>query len=148
MPFLVFALSLSLHLPLAARGPKVPAYKCEGFIAPLHDGMEVERGRTLPLKGTLLDEKGARLDAKRLAAPPAIVLAFQPGTPQQSDVTEEIEAADFGSGRRFVFREAYWKFDLPTEDLSRKGLYRASLVSGDEKRYRVDPVCALRFTVR
>jgi hypothetical protein len=110
--------------------------------------MEVERGRTLPLKATLLDEKGTRLDAKTLAAPPAVELAFQPGTPQQADVTEEIEAGDFGSGTRFVFRESYWKFDLPTEDLSRRGSYRASLVSGDEKRYRVDPVCAVRFLVR
>lgn len=127
---------------------QVPTYRCEGFIAPLRDRMEVERGRTLPLKATLLDEKGVRVEANGLAAPPKIQLVVRPDTSQESDVTEEIEAGDFGKGLRFVFREAYWKFDLPTEELSTLGPYRVRLVSEDQKRYRVEPACALHFLLR
>lgn len=127
---------------------QVPTYRCEGFIAPLRDQMEVERGRTLPLKATLLDEKGVRVEANGLAVPPKIQLVLRPDTPQESDVTEEIEAGDFGKGLRFVFREAYWKFDLPTDELSTRGAYRVRLVSEDPKKYRVEPTCALRFLLR
>jgi hypothetical protein len=124
-----------------------PAYRCEGFAGPIEAQMQIPRGRTLPLKASLLDASGKPAGAQQIAPPPVIRLLKQEGGAEE-DATEEAEAGDFGDAGQFVFRESYWKFDLATADFPELGTFRAEIAPGDESRYRIDPRCAVTFVLK
>ncbi len=128
-----------------------PVYRCQGFAAPLDkqgpQSLRIKRGRTLPLKATLLDKSGKALDALAIKTAPKVQILFRPASGPEADRTRAIEAGDFGKGRSFVHRESYWKFDLQSDALPETGSYRVRVLSGDEAEYRIDPSCELPFTV-
>lgn len=109
--------------------------------------MEIQRGRTLPLKAQLLDAAGKPVTSEKLDAAPQIRLLRVDGG-AEVDQSEQAAAGDFGSAGKFVFRESNWKFDLDTADFPEPGTYRAELVSGDESRYGVDPRCGVTFVLK
>lgn len=134
----------------AAAGA-APVYRCQGFAAPLDkqgpQPLRIKRGRTLPLKATLIDKSGKTLDASAIKTAPKVKILFRPASGPEADRTRAIEAGDFGKGRSFVYRESYWKFDLQSDALPETGTYRVRVLSGDEAEYRVDPSCELLVTV-
>ncbi len=148
-----------LALAMAARSaaPQVnkeavppPLFRCEGFVSPLQPRgapMKIERGRTLPLKATLLGPDGAPVSADRVPSPPRVRVRQAAASGKEVDRTSRVTAGDFGKKGRFVFSERYWKFDLQSDALSDSGTYVVELVSGDDAQYRVDPPCAFRFTL-
>jgi hypothetical protein len=122
-------------------------YRCEGFAGPIEPQMQIQRGRTLPLKASLFDAASKPAGAQSLDPPPEIrLLRLEEGA--EVDRTEQADAGDFGQGGKFVFRESYWKFDLATADFPELGTYRAEIVSGDDSRYRIEPRCAVTFVLR
>ena len=123
------------------------AYRCDGFAGPIQPQMEIQRGRTLPLKANLLDAGGKPAGAQQVDPPPEIrMVRLEDGT--ETDRTEQAAAGDFGKARKFVFKERYWKFDLATADFPELGTYRAEMVSGDESRYGIGPPCAVTFVLK
>lgn len=134
-----------------AAAAAAPAYRCQGFAAPLEkqgsQPLQIKRGRTLPLKAALVDKGGKALDASAVKTPPKVQILFRPASGPEVDRTRAIEAGDFGKGRSFVYRESYWKFDLQSDALPETGTYRVRVLSGDEAEYRVDPSCELLVTV-
>ncbi len=129
--------------------PPTPTYRCQGFDEPLHDGMNIPRGRVLPLRGKLVAADGSFADQKTLKTPPAISFKFQPESGPEVDKTATVEVRDYGKGNHFVWDdEAHWKFDLGTKSLEDSGKYQVRLVSGDEAEYKVDPSCALTFNLK
>jgi hypothetical protein len=133
----------------AAPAPPTPAYRCQGFDEPLHDGMDIPRGRVLPLRGKLMAPDGTFADQKVVKTPPAISFKFQPASGPEVDKTSTVEVRDYGKGNHFVWDdEAHWKFDLGTKSLENPGKYQVRLVSGDEAEYKVDPPCTLTFNLR
>src|SRR5215510_12549955 len=155
MPLLVPALTAAALLTVAMTAPsaappagKAPALvlRCEGFAAPLQtrgsEPAKFSRGRTLPLKATLLGPDGAPVPPDRVPAPPRVRVRHVAASGKEVDRTSRVEAGDFGKGgKSFVFREHYWKFDLQTDALPESGTYVVELVSGDEAQYKVDPTC-------
>jgi hypothetical protein len=122
-------------------------YRCDGFAGPIQPQMEIQRGRTLPLKANLLDAAGTPARDQQIDPPPEIrLLKLEEGG--EVDRTEQAAAGDFGQAGRFVFRESYWKFDLATADFPELGTYRAEIASGEESRYRIEPRCAVTFVLR
>lgn len=122
-------------------------YRCDGFAGPIQKQMEIQRGRTLPLKASLLDAEGKPVPAADLDPPPDIrMVRLEDGT--EADRTEQAAAGDFGKARKFVFKESYWKFDLATADFPELGTYRAEIVSGDDSRYGIEPRCAVIFILK
>jgi hypothetical protein len=109
--------------------------------------MNISRGRTLPLKATLLGPDGAAVPPDRVPSPPRVRVRYMASSGKEVDRTSRVAAGDFGKKDRFVFRESYWKFDLQSDALPEAGTYVVELVSGDEAQYRVDPTCGLRFTL-
>ena len=109
--------------------------------------MKIERGRTLPLKATLLGPDGAPVTADRVPSPPRVRVRHEAASGKEVDRTSRVTAGDFGKKGRFVFSERYWKFDLQSDTLSDSGTYVVELVSGDDALYRVDPTCAFRFAL-
>lgn len=102
----------------------------------------------LPLRAKLALPDGTFGDSKTLPAPPALTLKFKPEGGPEVDKTSGMEVRDYGKGDRFVWDdEAHWKFDLGTGNLPDDGRYVATLVSGDEKAYRVDPQCSIVFNL-
>lgn len=132
-------------------GSATPVYRCQGFAAPLErqgsQPLRIQRGRTLPLKATLLEKSGKGLDATAIKTAPKVQILFRSASGKEADRTRAIEAGDFGKGRSFVYRESYWKFDLQSDALPETGTYRVRVLSGDEAEYRVDPSCELLVTV-
>ena len=129
--------------------PPTPTYRCQGFDEPLHDGMNIPRGRVLPLRGKLVAADGSFADQKVVKTPPAVSFKFQPESGPEVDKTSTVEVRDYGKGNHFVWDdEAHWKFDLCTKSLEDAGQYQVRLVSGDEAEYKVDPSCALTFNLR
>ena len=125
----------------------VVVYRCDGFAGPIQKQMEIQRGRTLPLKAQLLDAAGKPVIAEALEPAPAIRLVRVEGG-AEVDESEQVAAGDFGKGSTFVFREGNWKFDLDTADFGVLGTYRAELVSGDDSRYRIESPCAVTFVLK
>lgn len=121
--------------------------RCEAFAAPLLPQMEIQRGRTLPLKAQLLDAAGQPVTGEKLDPAPEVRLVRLEGG-AATDRSELAAAGDFGKSGRFVFRESYWKFDLATADFPEPGTYRAEIASGDESRYRIEPACAITFVLK
>lgn len=109
--------------------------------------MRIQRGRTLPLKVSLLGPNGASLDASKVKSPPKVGVRFRTRSGKEVNRTSSVEAGDFGKGGRLVFRESYWKFDLMSDALPELGTYKVEVVSGDETEYRVEPTCTLLVTI-
>jgi hypothetical protein len=150
---LAFGILFGLLAPLAALAetpaPAPPTYRCQGFDEPLHDGMNVPRGRVLPLRAKLVLPDGSFGDRNTIQTPPAVSFKFQPESGAEVDKTGTIEVRDYGKGNRFVWDdEAHWKFDLGTKSLENPGKYQVRLVSGNDAEYKVDPSCSLTFTLR
>src|SRR5262245_27795023 len=147
-------LALALTAPAAPPAGKSPALvlRCEGFAAPLQtrgsEPAKFSRGRTLPLKATLLGPDGAPVPPDRVPSPPRVRVRLVAASGKEVDRTSRVEAGDFGKGgKSFVFREHYWKFDLQTDALPEAGTYVVELVSGDDAQYKVDPTCGFRFAL-
>lgn len=140
---LVFAAST----PARGADTAPPVYACQGFDEPMHrQNIQIGRGRVLPLRGKLVRPDGKFGDASVVKAAPRISLKYQPESGPEVDKSAGVEVRDYGKGNRFVFdAEAHWKFDLGTGNLKEDGKYVVSLLSGDEKEYRVDPACSLVF---
>jgi hypothetical protein len=130
-----------------SESPSNVVYHCDGFAGPIEKQMEIQRGRTLPLKAQLLDAARKPVTSDKLDPAPAIRL-IRVDAGAEVDQSEQAAAGDFGKAGKFVFRESYWKFDLDTADFPELGTYRAELVSGDESRYGVDPRCAVTFVLK
>ena len=150
LPILLLAAALAVAFcrkeEKGASAPEGAAatYRCDGFAGPIQPRMEIQRGRTLPLKATLLDDSGK--PAQQIDPPPEIrLLKLEEGG--EVNRTEQADAGDFGKAGRFVFREAYWKFDLATAD-SELGTYRAEIAPGGGSRYRIDPRCSVTFVLK
>lgn len=141
----VIGLVLAASTPARAADKAPLVYACQGFGEPMHrDNIRIGRGRVLPLRARLALPDGAF--GETLKSPPKLHLKYRPESGPEVDKTAGLEVRDFGKGNRFVFdREAHWKFDLGTGNLAEDGTYVVSLLSGDEKEYRVDPVCSLSF---
>jgi len=132
-----------------AAAPPTPTYQCRGFDEPLHDGMNIPRGRVLPLRGKLVAADGSFADQKVVKTPPAVSFKFQPESGPEVDKTSTVEVRDYGKGNHFVWDdEAHWKFDLGTKSLENAGKYQVRMVSGDEAEYKVDPACTLTFNLK
>lgn len=143
--FCVFSVGTLAETP----APPVPTYRCQGFDEPLHDGMNIPKGRVLPLRGKLVAADGSFADQKVVKTPPAVSFKFQPEGKPEVDKTATVEVRDYGKGNHFVWDdEAHWKFDLGTKSLEDAGKYQVTLVSGDEAEYKVDPSCSLTFNLR
>ncbi|MDQ6894574.1 MAG: hypothetical protein M3167_18110 [Acidobacteriota bacterium] len=134
----------------AARAAGPAVYACQGFDEPMNrQNIEIGRGRVLPLRGKLVRPDGKFVEEGALKAAPALTLKYKPESGPEVDKTAGMEVRDYGKGNRFVFdQEAHWKFDLGTGNLPDDGVYTATLLSGDEKEYRVDPPCKLAFRLR
>lgn len=134
-----------LFASATARAADPPTYQCRGFDEPMQRSPQrIPRGRVLPLRAKLALPDGTFADAKTLASAPALTLKYKPASGPEVDKTGGMEVRDYGKGDRFVFdEEAHWKFDLGTGNLPDDGEYVVTLVSGDEKAYRVDPPCTL-----
>ena len=129
--------------------PAPPTYRCQGFDEPIHDDMTIGKGRVLPLRAKLVLPDGTFADQTTVKTPPAITFQFLPEGGAAVDKTGGMEVRDYGKGNHFVWDdEAHWKFDLGTGNLADLGRYKASLVSGDEAEYKVDPGCAVTFTLK
>jgi len=145
----VLAFAFSAGAFAETPAPPTPTYRCQGFDEPLHDGMNIPRGRVLPLRGKLVAADGSFADQKVVKTPPAVSFKFQPEGKPEVDKTSTVEVRDYGKGSHFVWDdEAHWKFDLGTKSLEDAGQYQVRLVSGDEAEYKVDPSCALTFNLR
>ncbi|MEO8191358.1 MAG: hypothetical protein ABI682_13535 [Acidobacteriota bacterium] len=147
-PLLVCA---GLFLPPAARAADaVPVYACQGFDEPMNrPNIEIGRGRVLPLRAKLVKADGAFADETVVKSPPTLSLKFKPESGPEVDKTAGMEVRDYGKGNRFVWdQEAHWKFDLGTGNLPDDGKYTVTVLSGDEKQYRVDPSCKLTFKLQ
>jgi hypothetical protein len=144
---LLCGLVLAASTPARGAGKAPPVYACQGFDEPMsRPNIHIGRGRVLPLRGKLVLPDGTFGDASVLKAAPRISLKYRPESGPEVDKTAGLEVRDYGKGNRFVFdREAHWKFDLGTGNLKEDGTYAVSLLSGDEKEYKVDPVCSLVF---
>lgn len=131
--------------PARAAGKAPPVYACQGFAEPMHrENIHIGRGRVLPLRARLALPDGTF--GENLKSPPRLLLKYRPESGPEVDKTAGLEVRDYGKGNRFVFdKEAHWKFDLGTGNLKDDGTYAVSLLSGDEKEYKVDPVCSLVF---
>jgi hypothetical protein len=143
------AVCAALLASLSARAADPPTYQCRGFDEPMQRSpQQIGRGRVLPLRAKLALPDGTFGDSKTLPAPPALTLKFKPEGGPEVDKTSGMEVRDYGKGDRFVWDdEAHWKFDLGTGNLPDDGRYVATLVSGDEKAYRVDPQCSIVFNL-
>jgi hypothetical protein len=135
--------------PASAKSPDPPTYRCQGFDEPLRDGMQIAKGRVLPLRAKLVGPDGSFGDQSSLKTPPAISFHYLPESGPEVDKTGGMEVRDYGKGTHFVWDdEAHWKFDLGTGNLADDGKYRVTLLSGDEAEYKVDPACAVTFNLR
>lgn len=144
------ALCAAALSPLCARAADPPTYQCRGFDEPMQRSpQQIGRGRVLPLRAKLALADGSFGNDKTLPAPPALTLKYKPESGPEVDKTSGMEVRDYGKGDRFVWDdEAHWKFDLGTGNLPDDGQYVATLVSGDEKAYKVDPRCSITFNLR
>lgn len=131
--------------PAGAAEKSPVVYACQGFAEPMHrENIQIGRGRVLPLRARLALPDGTF--GEDLKSAPKIALKYRPESGPEVDKTAGLEVRDYGKGNRFVFdKEAHWKFDLGTGNLKEDGRYVVSLLSGDEKEYRVDPGCSLSF---
>jgi hypothetical protein len=150
---LAFGILVGLVAPLWALAetppPEPPTYRCQGFDEPLHDGMNIPRGRVLPLRAKLVLPDGKFGDRDTIKTPPAVSFKFQPESGAEVDKTGTIEVRDYGKGNHFVWDdEAHWKFDLGTKSLEDAGKYQVRLISGDAAEYKVDPGCSLTFNLK
>ena len=141
---LLCGLVLAASTPARAAGKAPLVYACQGFAEPMRENIHIGRGRVLPLRARLALPDGTF--GEDLKSPPKILLKYRPESGPEVDKTAGLEVRDYGKGNRFVFdKEAHWKFDLGTGNLKDDGTYVVSLLSGDEKEYKVDPVCSLVF---
>ena len=133
----------------AANAGKAPVYRCVGFDEPLHRSpMEVDKGRVLPLRVKLAGSDDTFALGKDLKAPPTVHLV-QVTDSGEEDKTDSLDVRDYGKNNQFVpDQEAHWKLDLGTNPLEDAGRYKVTVLSGDEKTYRVEPTCELIFTLR
>jgi hypothetical protein len=133
-----------------ARAADPPTYQCVGFAEPMNRSPQrIPRGRVLPLMAKLKLPDGTFANAKTLSSPPALTLKYKPAGAPEVDKTSGMEVRDYGKGDRFVWDdEAHWKFDLGTGNQPEDGEYVATLVSGDEKAYKVDPQCSIVFNLQ
>ena len=131
----------------AQQAPTV--YPCRGFDEPMQRSpQQISRGRVLPLRGKLMLPGGGFCNRNTVKTPPALTLKFHPTGGAEVDKTAGMEVRDYGKGNSFVWDdEAHWKFDLGTGNLPDDGEYVASMVSGDEKEYRLDPPCTITFNL-
>ena len=134
--------------PARAEDPAV--YRCQGFDEPMNRSpINIGRGRVLPLRAKLLLPDGTFGDQSTVKTAPTLTLKYQPERGAEVDKTAGIEVRDYGKGNHFVWDdEAHWKFDLGTGNLPDDGKYVVTLLSGDEKEYKVDPACSLIFMLR
>ena len=154
-PIRLFAISMGALAALAApasapaQEKAPPTYPCRGFDEPMHRSpQQISRGRVLPLRGKLVLPAGGFCDRNTVKTPPALTLKFRPAGGAEVDKTSGMEVRDYGKGNSFVWDdEAHWKFDLGTGNLPDDGEYVASMVSGDEKEYRLDPPCTIVFNL-
>jgi hypothetical protein len=132
-----------------AQGAAPKTYACQGFDEPLKNGMNIPKGRVLPLRAKLVLPDGSFGNQKTIQTSPTVSFKFLPESGPEVDKTAGMEVRDYGKGNHFVWDdEAHWKFDLGTRNLTDNGKYRVTLLSGDEKEYRVDPTCTLEFNLR
>jgi hypothetical protein len=133
----------------ATDAGKAPVYRCMGFDEPLHRSpMEVEKGRVLPLRVKLAGPGDTFALGKDLQAPPTVHLV-QLTDSGEEDRADSLDVRDYGKNGQFVpDQEAHWKLDLGTNPLEDGGRYKVTVLSGDEKAYRVEPTCELVFTLR
>lgn len=142
-------LAWSVRAVSETPAPPTPTYRCQGFDEPLHDGMDIPRGRVLPLRAKLVLPDGTFGNQDNVKAAPAVSFKFQPASGPEVDKTATIEVRDYGKGNHFVWDdEAHWKFDLGTKSLEDPGKYLVRLVSGDEAEYKVDPSCSMTFNLK
>ena len=144
-----FGCVLGLGASVLALAADPPTYQCRGFDEPMHRSpVQIGRGRVLPLRAKLALPDGTFGDDDTLTKAPILALKYQPESGPEVDKSGTIEVRDYGRGRSFVFdKEAHWKFDLGTGNLPDNGKYTATLLSGDEKEYRVDPACTVIFNL-
>ena len=142
---LLCGLALAPTAPARAAEKAPAVYACQGFAEPMHrENIQIGRGRVLPLRARLARPDGTF--GEDLKSAPKISLKYRPESGPEVDKTSGLEVRDYGKGDRFAFdKEAHWKFDLGTGNLKDDGKYVVSLLSGDEKEYRVDPGCSLAF---
>jgi len=132
-----------------AQGAAPKTYACQGFDEPLKSGMDIPKGRVLPLRAKLVLPDGSFGNQKTIKTTPMVSFKFLPESGPEVDKTAGMEVRDYGKGNHFVWDdEAHWKFDLGTRNLTDNGKYRVTLLSGDEKEYRVDPTCTMDFNLR
>lgn len=125
-----------------------PTYHCVGFDEPIHNEMNIPKGRVLPLRGKLAIDGGGFANAETIKAAPKVRVMFVTDK-GEVDRTDQIDVRDYGKGTSFVWdAEAHWKFDLGTLKFAESGKYRAELLSGDEAEYKVDPICSAVFILR
>jgi hypothetical protein len=144
----LIALAILGISPRTFAQDKAPVtYPCRGFDEPMQRSpQQISRGRVLPLRAKLMLPGGGFCDRNTVQTAPALTLKYRPDGGAEVDKTAGMEVRDYGKGNRFVWDdEAHWKFDLGTWNLPDDGDYVATLVSGDEKEYRVDPPCSIVF---
>jgi hypothetical protein len=132
--------------PLRAAD-STPVYACQGFDEPMNrPNIQIGRGRVLPLRAKLVKPDGTFADETTVKSTPTLSLKYKPESGPEVDKTSGMEVRDYGKGNHFVWdQEAHWKFDLGTGNLPDDGAYTVTVLSGDEKEYKVDPSCKLTF---
>src|SRR5262249_7975340 len=143
LAILLFASGALWASARSAAGEDVRTFRCQGFDEPLNRSpLQIGRGRVLPLRAKLILPDGSFGDENTIKTAPMVTLKYQPESGPEVDKTSKIEVRDFGKGNHFVWDdEAHWEFDLGTLSLPDDGKYVVTLVTGDEKEYRVDPTC-------
>jgi hypothetical protein len=135
--------------PPEKTAPKPPVYRCVGFDEPIRNGMQVGKGRVLPLRGKLAMDGGGFADGSAVKAAPRVRVFFLSESGAETDRTDQIDVRDYGKGTAFVWDpEAHWKLDLGTLKFQDRGRFKAQLLSGDESEYRVEPLCEVTFVLR
>ena len=126
----------------------VSDYICVGFESPL-DGppVRVKKKRALPLKAQLFADGLPVTDTEIIDAPVVKVeyIAIQGDSP--IDVTDSVLAVGLGTeGNEFIFTdEEKWQFNLKTSNYSANGIYKISMVPGDD--YVIYPTCEATFVI-
>jgi sugar lactone lactonase YvrE len=129
----------------------IPTYECDGFAAPGNIGpITVTQDGTLLLRAALLDDGGQPVTGAGLASKPAIQVSYEgrPASGTPTDVTDALLAPlPFFQGNEFIYRAgpAQWLHGQQTAELSARGVYTLSMVSGDRAEYLIAPPCRVAF---
>lgn len=125
-----------------------PTLACEGFEAPLHADVSVNKpSRVLPLRMALFDALGYPLGGDDLQANPVLQVTYV-GAYEGGANLDSVETAGRGDeGNMFVFDDFKWGFNMKTKSLA-SGEYVVSVVSGDLTEYVIDPACQVNITIK